>query len=331
MKNEKVTIADIAKALNISAISVSRALSGQPGVGSGLRDRILAKAREMDYLKPKCCSDIKILVLHAKPYIQDNSNFSYKVQGIEGAIQNAGIEYNVEFIDKTAQSKMCLPSKLSRGRNFDGIIFIGRFNPEYADFLRRKIKSQVFYTGYVPSFDCDSVWHNFNNGGYKACRYLIGKGHRDLAFIGNGNYRSREKLLGITAAMDDFGIPVFDKFILNSKDNAEDDFLKLMQKEQRPTAVICDYDFTAIRLIKMLYENGLKVPEDISIIGSGNTEMSALSIPSLTTLDMNIEYSCRCAVELLLRRINNPDKPYESILINSDLIVRDSVKDCGGI
>ena len=75
-----------------------------------------------------------------------------------------------------------------------------------------------------------------------------------------------------------------------------------------------------------MYEKGIKVPEDISVIGSGNTEMSSLSIPALTTLELNIEYSCEVAVELLLKRINKPDKPYENITINSILVERESVK-----
>ena len=61
------------------------------------------------------------------------------------------------------------------------------------------------------------------------------------------------------------------------------------------------------------------------MIGSGNTEISSLTIPALTTLELNIDYSCETAVELLLKRINNPDKPYENIAINSQLIERESV------
>ena len=55
---------------------------------------------------------------------------------------------------------------------------------EYVDFISTKIKNQVFYTGYSPSFDCDSVWYNFNNGGYKQCEYLIKKGHTKIGFLG---------------------------------------------------------------------------------------------------------------------------------------------------
>jgi LacI family transcriptional regulator len=68
VKNDKTKIADIAKALGISIISVSRALSGQSGVSSELRDRIMEKAREMGYVRLKSSNDLNFLVLHQKPY-----------------------------------------------------------------------------------------------------------------------------------------------------------------------------------------------------------------------------------------------------------------------
>ena len=327
LKIDKITISDIAKALEVSAISVSRALSGQSGVSDELRSKILIKAKEMGYLKAKNNSDIKILVLHQKPFIQDSSNYSHMVQGIEKAIQAVGCEYDMEFVDKDHQDKLYLPNKITKGISFDGIIFIGRFNYEYVNFITEKIKNQVFYTGYSPSFDCDSVWYNFNNGGYKQCEYLIKNGHREIAFLGNSSiYKNKEKVLGITSALEDYQLPIRDEFLIYIEENFEEKVTELISREDRPTAIICQWDYTAIKLIKFLYEKGIKVPDDISVIGSGNTEISSLTIPALTTLELNIDYACESAVALLLKRINKPDKPYENITINSTLVKRDSVK-----
>lgn len=326
MKIDKVKISDIAKALEVSTISVSRALSGQPGVSDDLRDKILLKAKELGYYKVKNNEDIKILVLHQKPFVQDSSNYSYMVQGIERVIQKLGCEYDIEFVDKEHQDELYLPYKIQKGINFDGIIFIGRFNSEYVDFISRKIKNQVFYTGYSPSFDCDSVWYNFNNGGYKQCEYLIKKGHKEIGFLGSSIvYKNKEKVLGITSALEDYKLPIRDEFFIY-EENFEERVTELVNRKDGPTAIICQWDYTAIKLIKLLYEKGIKVPEDISVIGSGNTEMSSLCIPALTTLELNIEYACESAAALLLKRINNPHKPYENITINSVLVERDSVR-----
>lgn len=328
MKGDKVKISDIAKELEVSTISVSRALAGQSGVGDELRNRIISKAKEMGYFKAKNSEDIKILVLHQKPFVQDTSNYSQMVQGIERSIQIKKCEYDLEFVDKEHQDQLYLPNKIQKGINFDGIIFIGRFNSDYVKFISSRIKNQVFYTGYSPSFDCDSVWYNFNNGGYKQCECLIKNGHREIGFIGGCSvYKNKEKVLGITSALEDYNLSIRDEFFIY-EENFEERVAKLISSNNGPTAIICQWDYTAIKLIKFLHEKGIKVPEDISIVGSGNTEISSLSIPALTTLELNIDYACEMAVELLLKRINKPDKPYENITINSILIERDSVKNC---
>lgn len=326
LKNEKIKISDIAKELGVSAISVSRTLSNQPGVGEELRNKILAKAKEMGYFKAKNNEDIKILVLHQKPFVQDTSNYSHMIQGIEKAIQKVGCEYDLQFVDVELQNKLYLPYKIDKGINFDGIIFIGRFDSKYVTFISEKIKNQVFYTGYSPSFDCDSVWFNFNNGGYKQCEHLIKNGHTRIGFLGDSSvYKNKEKVLGITSALEDYQLPIKNEFFIY-EENFEAKITKLLSSKDAPTAIICQWDYTAIKLIKFLYEKGIKVPDDISVIGSGNTEMSSLSIPALTTLELNIDYACEAAVALLLRRILRPDKPYENITINSILVERDSIK-----
>jgi len=311
--------------LEVSAISVSRALAGQNGVGDELRSKILIKAKEMGYFKTKNNEDIKILVLHQKAFIQDTSNYSYMVQGIEKAIQEKNCEYDLQFVDKERQEDLYLPCKIEKGINFDGIIFIGRFNSEYVKFISQKIKNQVFYTGYSPAFDCDSVWYNFNNGGYKQCECLIKNGHIKIGFLGSSSiYKNKEKVLGITSALEDYNLPIREEFFIY-EESFEEKVNDLIRSKNAPTAIICQWDYTAIKLIKFLYEKGIKVPHDISVVGSGNTEMSSLSIPALTTLELNIDYSCEVAVELLLKRISKPDKPYENITINSVLVERDSV------
>jgi len=330
--SNKTTISDIASALDISTISVSRALSGKIGVGEELRENILIKAKEMGYVKPTGKINYKILVLHQRPLIQDNSNFACMIQGIERALQKLDIYYHTEFVDKNNQDKMQLPYKLLKENNFNGVILIGKFNDGYSSLLKQKIKNYIFYTGYSPSCDFDSVWFNFNNGGYKQCEYLIKKGHKDIGFLGRRSilFRNKEKVLGITSALDDYQIPINKNFFTYVEENFEENFeksvLNLLMAKHKPSAIICQGDFIAVKLMNLLYTKEIRVPEDISIVSSGNTEMASLMLPPLTTLDLNIEYSCEIAVELILKRISNPDKPCESITINSTLIPRESVK-----
>ena len=258
MKNEKVTISDIAKALSVSTISVSRAISNQPGVGEELRKKIIDKARELGYFKLKNKKEIRILVLHQKPFIHDTSNYSYMVQGIEKAIQKASCQYDLEFVDADRQSELYLPYKIEQGINFDGVIFIGKFESKYVKFISRKVKNQIFYTGYSPSFDCDSVWFNFNNGGYKQCEYLIKKGHTEIGFLGDSSiYKNKVKVLGITSALEDYEFQIKDEYFI-FEENFNEKISELISSDNAPTAIICQWDYTAIKLIKFLYEKGIR-------------------------------------------------------------------------
>jgi len=327
LKEDKITTSHIASCLGISTMSVSRALSGKAGVSEDLRNKILEKAKEIGYIKNKKNTSINILVLHEKPFVHDSSTFSLRVQGIEKALQQSNAEYSIEFVDKYNQEKMYLPYKLSRGTHYDGVIMLGKFNHKYASFINDKIKNLIFYTGYSPAYDYDSVWFNFNNSGYKQCEYLIKNGHKNIGYLGKMNiFRNKEMLLGITTALEDYDIPIKNQFFIDMNDNYREKIIQLINHTDRPTAIICELDFSALELIKLFYDNNIRVPQDISIIGTGNNEISSLSLPPLTTIDLNIEYSCEAAVDLLIKKINYPNKPKESIAIYCNLVERDSVK-----
>lgn len=327
MKPEKTKMSDIAKALHISTISVSRALAGQDGISDELRSAILRKAGEMGYRKPRSPADYSILVLHQKPFMQDNSNYSHMLQGIEKALQQAGCAYDMEFADKDCQERRTLPNKIARGSRYDGILYIGNFAGAYVDFLAQKVGSRVCYAGHSPSDDADSVWYNFSGGAYRLCEYLVRMGHQRIGYAGNTrSYVGREKLLGVAASLESHGLPVEESFFVCTDEGFEEKVRGLVGQERGPTAMICQWDFTAVRLIQYLHEKGVRVPDDVSVVGSGNTEISALSIPALTTLELHIGYACEAAVDLLLKRLDRPEKPAEHIQIGSTLVERDSVK-----
>ena len=329
MRNDKTKISDIANALGISAISVSRALSGQYGVSSDLRDRVFETAKEMGYVKPKSSEDLNILLLHQKAHLQDNKNYTQVIHGIENAIQKTNAEYHTEFIENDKNENLQLPYKLSRGICFDGVILFGHFKREYIEMINEKIKNLVIYSNYCQSLNYNSVLYNYSNGAYKLCEYLIKRGHKRIGFLSDSSnkYKNREKELGIAMALEEYGLPVVEEFFIYENENFKDKVTRLVTQEDRPTALICQRDYTAVKLLKLLHTQDIRVPDDISIVGGGNSEIASMSIPALTTLDLNIQYACETALELLLKSINNPDKPIENIMINSILIERDSVKD----
>lgn len=327
LTTKKVTITHIAKAMGLSPVSISRALTGQPGISDDLKLKIVEKAAEMGYIKLKKKASPRILVLHQKPYEHDNSNFSYMMQGIEQALQKADTDYSIEFLDKENQNKLILPYRLSKGFKFDGVIFIGSFNLDYVALINQNIRSLIFYTGYSPAYDYDSVWFSFLNAGYKQCKYLMDRGHTRIGFIGKRSfYRNKEKLTGITSALEEQGLPVNESLFFEVDEHFRSRLSDLITGGLLPTAFICDHDFTAVELMRVLNEHNIKVPEDVSILSSGNTEVSAFSQPPLTTMDLNIEYSCHTVVSTLLQRLAAPEQPSVNIAVLSTLVERESVR-----
>lgn len=253
MKNNKVTINDIAAALSVSSVSVSRALSGQTGVGEELKNKIIEKAKELGYEKSKKADQFNILVLHQKPYKEDNSNFSSMVQGVEKFLQNTNSDYSVEFVDNDNQKQLTLPYKLSKGIQFDGAILIGRFTLKYLSFIQGKIDNLVFFTGYYPSVDCDCIRFNFVNAGYKLCELLIKKGHTKIGFIGNSRFiRNKESILGITTALEDYKLPSKNEYFIPSEAEYSSSLIELIRTANLPSAFICEDDIKAVELMKFL-------------------------------------------------------------------------------
>lgn len=328
MHTEKLRMADIARELGISTISVSRALAGQEGVSDELRRRILQKAAEMGYSRTTRALDgSRVLVLHQKPVVQDNSNFSRILQGVEQELQQAGCEYDLAFVDKASQQSGLLPGRVRRGVPYAAVLYIGGFDAAYMRRLAGVIGSAVCCTGYSPAADCDGVWYHFHRAAWRQCDYLLARGHRRIGYVGNhAGYVSREKILGITMALESAGLAADERFFCDSFEDFSTRLCGLIRSGEGPTALICQWDYTAVQAMQTLHDQGLRVPQDVSVMGFGNTEMAALSIPALTTFDLHIDHVCRTAVELLRRRLNEPERPVETVLVDGTLIERDSVR-----
>lgn len=325
MKKEKVTLADLAQALNTSTVSVSRALSGQPGISEELKRRVWKKAQEMGYHRGKKSEGQRILLLHQDPYTHDVSNFSAMYQGLERILQEVKADYDTEYVDKETQNQLQWPKKMNKDTIFDGVILLGRFNIPYADLIHSRIPNLIFFTGYSPAYNYDSVWFSFLNAGYRLGEYLISLGHTSIGFLGNKKfYRNREKMLGLSIVLEERGLKEDTDLYWDTEDDYEGLLLDLIRRNGMPTAIICDHDYTAVQLIRFLRAQQLSVPEDVSVIGSGNTDMSKISFPPLTTVDVNVEYACEAVVSTLLKRISKPYKPGENVAIISTLVERES-------
>ncbi len=326
-KHSKVTINTIAEHLDVSAITVSRALANQPGVSDELRQTIVRTAKELGYKRCKRKSKVNILFLIRHRYVADHSNFSQLVEGIEENLLQIGAELTVEFVDAEKQSKLDLPSNLKRGKRFDGVILLGKFEEEYARNVCEVVSPMVVINGGSDTLKTNYIYYNYNRIGYLACQYLIERGHRQIAFVESNDSLSRDlRYFGFMQAFRDSGLSSKSHRCLNGRFELDKQIDNLIAESMLPTAFVCQSDRIALKLIKVLHERQISVPHDVSVIGSGNSEFSSMSIPAITTFDVNITTVCELAVNTLLNQIRGKTEVVQTIYVDATLVERDSVQ-----
>jgi LacI family transcriptional regulator len=186
----------------------------------------------------------------------------------------------------------------------------------------------------IPS---DTIFANNVDSMSRLTNHLMGNGHSLLHFIGNIRYsRSfRDRWIGFRSVLEEHGLksPQEDDgmLFLEGMDDGtfREEFRNWVLKRKRskalPTALVCANDFIALTVSDVLKEEGLHIPEDISVTGFDNIEDASRGVPPLTTVHVPKEAMGRAAVEKLLARIQNPAAPLEKILIAADIVHRESM------
>ena len=225
---------------------------------------------------------------------------------------------------------------LAKERNLDGIIVIGMY-PD--DFYRQMKKTQIPIV-LIDSYCNDHYYHSIRiddaYGSYLATNHVIGYGHKKIAFFcgqikENGVIKKR--LCGYQQALEEAGIPYDPTLVYEGKvdyDSGIELARKLCNENKDVTAVVATADILAIGAMKGFYEQGVSVPNDISIVGFDDLEISKYLTPGLTTVRQEISQKGEKAVELLLDNIQDADMTKREVIIPVSLSRRESVRDMRG-
>jgi len=328
-----VTIKDIAQVAGVSHITVSRALNNNESVRLETRERIIKIAKEMEYVPNY---NAKKLVLD-KSYIiglffstlkkGTSTEFFYQaVTGVNSVIQE---KYNVvikgidEYCDYNAITK----------RNFDGILLMSQ-REEDDDFITDILSKDipiVVMNREAYGKNVVSIVLNDCQGAYEATCYLLEAGHKRIAVIeGEKGFQSSiARKQGYVNAMVEKGYPILQQYIFQGDYGFESGYYKmkeLLLLSDRPTAVFCFNDNMALGAIKAVIEAGFKVPDDISIVGFDNSIFSTYITPALTTVNRPIEQMSRDGAYKIIDKIENTLSKNGTFYIDTQLNIRDSVK-----
>jgi LacI family transcriptional regulator len=331
---KKVTMQDIADKLNISKNSVSQALSGKAGVSEETRRLVQNAADELGYSYSKNSKTLQVerhtpsnIALIASEYAFSLKSFFGAIYlSIEKEVRERGMNLLIESIDQAAKDHLTLPSLLSN-HEIGGIIILSHISTDYiANIIKTGIPT-VLIDHHDPHLHVDAILTNNRFGAYTAVEHLIELGHRDIAFVGNVNYSPsyQERFEGYSLALKKYGIKPNQDFIF---DNAHEDQVEMTKffdhLPKKPTAWFCVNDGHGFLISSILLQNGFKVPGDVSVCSFDNGLLSQISTPKITTMDIDLNYYGKKAVEQLCWRINHHDEPIHEILLPTKLVIRES-------
>jgi LacI family transcriptional regulator len=229
----------------------------------------------------------------------------------------------IEVLSAEREAKLIMP-KLVLENTVSSVISLGQVSKEYVAELKRNVPNIVLLDYYIHGMDIDSVTTDGYGGGYELTSYLCGLGHRDIGYIGTVRATSSifDRYMGYMKAMIDNGLEVRKEWTLDDRD--ERGFIEIDLPEKLPTAFVCNCDETAFNAIRQLENRGIKVPEDISIVGYDNYLISEISKPSITTINVDSEKMAEETVKMLLSKLEDPERELAYVKINGELIIKES-------
>ena len=329
---------DIAKMLNISPATVSLVLNNKPGVGEETRKRVLEAIAEMGYApnilsKPALSNNrsIRFIIYKKHGYVvSDTPFFSALMEGIDQESRKNGFNLVISYMNEKENKKEIL--RVINENPLDGIIILAtEMYPEDLEAIKKFPVPIVVLDSYFKEAKMDTVIINNIQVSYEATKHLITKGHTEIGYLHSSvwinNFDEREE--GFIKALSEHNLKLNKKYVFNLEstlDGSYRDMLELLKsKPQLPTACFADNDIIAFGAIKALKENGIRIPEDISVVGFDDMPFCEMTEPPLTTIRVYKQNMGRFAVKRLIEKINDSLNTVIKIEVGTDLVERESV------
>lgn len=333
-KNSEPTIHDIARELKISASTVSRALNDNPRISLKTKEKIKAVADSLGYrpntlasnLRNKKSNTIGIVV----PLINRHF-FSSVISGAEDVAYKAGYTVVISQSNDLAAKEINIVQSMFSNR-VDGLIISIAMQTdtfEHLKLFRKKHIPLVFFDRAVPEIETDKIVVDDFAGGYRVTQHLIDQGYKRIGHLAGPQnlmtYYDRKN--GYMEALRKNGIPYDESLVIINtltSDEGVTAIQQLMDLPHSPDAVFCGNDTTALSVMIYLRDKGIRIPEDIGIVGFSNEPFSKVVSPSISTIAQPGFIMGQKSAELIIRKIENKERTYQTITLPTELIIRES-------
>ncbi|MNK10212.1 Catabolite control protein A [compost metagenome] len=332
--NKKTTIYDIAKELNVTVSTVSRALSGFPAISDATRQAVFEAAKRLNYSPNKLASALKsgrtYIIGVIVPSVQAHF-FASIIHSIEEGLKDSGYRIILYQSNESVASEINGVKTLLEAQ-VDGIMASLSLETEDVTHFEEVIKQNkplILFDRVHEKLKVPTVTLDDFKAGYMATQHLIEKGYKNIAYVTTSHQIRifNDRLKGYKAALADNNLLLNEENIIFGGLSIKDGRFgagKLIRSENKPDAIIAADDFTALGVIKKLKEIN-ETPPQIGVIGFANEAFSAYITPSLSTIDQHPnQMGAECAKLFLSTIQNKPSQKISNIVIEPSLVDRQS-------
>lgn len=332
-----VTIRDVAKRLHLSITTVSRALDGYDDVAAKTRARVIRTARELGYVPSRAARQLRrqradtigYVIPGRAPYFTDPFSSEF-IAGLGDAATSHKLDLLISTARPDTEAERAIYARWTQSQQVDGIVLSRlRLKDWRVKYLAQTDFPFVAHGHARMRLDFPYIEMDSRTGFVQLVQHLVGHGHHRIAYIGAPAKFTlqMERFAGYQQGLVEAGIAYDETLVLESdltRTGGYQTAQHLLALPERPTAIIGVNDLTAIGAMRAAREQGLVVGREIAIAGYDGTEDSEHTDPPLTTLRQPIYDTAQRLVEMLLKRITGEPIAEPHVILQPELIVRES-------
>ncbi|MDB2462992.1 LacI family transcriptional regulator [Algibacter sp.] len=337
MSNTRITLKDLAKELNLSPSTISRALGNHPAISDSTKKKVQKMADELGFIPNSIASSFRKKKTQTIGIIVPRIDIhfhSLAISGIEEFAYNNG--YNVTiFQSKDSLKREKEIIKILQNKMVDGVIVCLGIETKNCDHFKKISKlgiPLVFYDRVPTDFDANKIIINDFESAYSATEHLIKNGCKRIGHISGSQSTNifKARLEGYKAALKHYKLPIEESLILFTNNLSYEEGVECAEKylktSLKPDGIFCANDYTAVSVIQVFRKAEIKIPEDVAIVGFSNYPISKIIVPHLTTINDRAFQMGEAATKLLIRQIEEEGESItsETITVKTELIIRES-------
>lgn len=326
------TIHEVAKRAKVSPTTVSHVINNTRFVSEALRQRVQRAMEELNYRPNALARSLRLGETHTLGLILPDSANPFFAE-IGHAIEAAAFERGYSVIlcnTENDPTKELLYTNVLENRQVDGMIFVatGGNHDALSNIVRNGLPLVVVDRD-LGSLGLDAVTTNNHQGGMLATRHLIELGHQIIGCIAGPSdlTPSAERVTGYCDAVKEANLEVKNTLLLRGDFHVPSGLeaaIRLLQQDPRPTALFVCNDLMAIGALHAAAQLGLRVPDDVAIVGFDDIELASYTIPPLSTVCQPKQEIGQMAIELMLARMASPSLPPQHKILPPQLVIRES-------